>query len=73
MYGFFGILNQGVDARPDGGVIRVKALLGVCAILFFFIPQFNSDDTLKENQLYVFDPKALHHIVVKVGFCYIYS
>ena len=51
--------------RPDGSVIKIKALLGVRSkcLLSLLIWQ-----EMQENQLYVFDPKAMHQIVVKVRF-----
>ena len=49
----------------DGGIVKVQGLFGVCSFdllldcIFKGVPQANS--------LYVSDPKALHHILVKVS------
>ena len=53
--------------RLDGGVIKIKALLGVCLECLCLNPyELSNVLKMQENQLYVFDPKALHQIVVKV-------
>ena len=55
----------------DGSIIKIKAFLGVCAISFQSF-ELNLIAALKENQLFVFDPKALYHIVVKVNIKYFF-
>ena len=53
------------NALQDGRVIRIPAFMGVCRTSLCYPSQadlFNDQD----SWLYVFDPKALHHIIVKV-------
>ena len=53
--------------RLDGSAIKIKALFGVC--LECLLPIYYSDmQKMQESQLYIFDPKAMHQIVVKVRF-----
>jgi hypothetical protein len=62
--------NAGVDASQMVVLLRLKPSLGFVLLVFF---QHNFIATWQENQLYVSDPKALHHIIVKVlGLCYIH-
>jgi hypothetical protein len=53
--------------RLDGGVIKIKALLGVRSN-FPCLISYSNVRGMQENQLYIFDPKALHQIIVKVRF-----
>lgn len=48
----------------DGSVMRVKGMLGVRT---FVVGGAVALTILQENQLYVFDPKALYNIFVKAS------
>ena len=44
---------------------RINATFGVWTI--FHLQKLTSNIIIQSKQLYVFDPKALYHMVIKVG------
>ena len=62
--------QQDADALQMGVLSRLRPSLGLVLALFSIF-QIDPDRNLRKINFFVFDPKALHHIIVKVGFLYI--
>ena len=63
--------QQDADALQMGVLSRLRPSLGLVLALFSIF-QIDPDRNLRKINFFVFDPKALHHIIVKVGFLYIH-
>lgn len=57
-------------AQKYGGVIKIFGWCGVCVALSAWNMTFTNLVSSKAEQLYVSDPRALHHILVKDQYTY---